>query len=69
MWPNEIVVFVVKSAQNIVFYNKVFSFCGRGRDERIKFLVSFIQLYEAGVSVLILWFELKFCENGAFIFE
>jgi hypothetical protein len=35
----------------------------------ITFLVSFIRLQKAGVYVLILRFKLKFCENGAFIFE
>jgi hypothetical protein len=51
------------------FWNKVFSLRGRGRDKRITFLVSVIQLQKADVFVLILWFKLTFCENGAFIFE
>jgi hypothetical protein len=35
----------------------------------ITFSVNFIRPQKVGVYVLLLRFKLKFCENGAFIFE
>jgi hypothetical protein len=64
-WNNSFCKIGVK---HCVFTIKFFR-CTAEVDTMITFSVSFVKLQKTDIYVLILWFELKFCESGAFIFE